>query len=95
MADILQRILVRKHEEVAARRQRLPLARLIAHCADLAEPRGFVEALRAKLAVGEPAVIAEIKKASPSKGVIRADFHPAEIARSYERGGAACLHPGS
>ena len=91
MADILQRILARKHEEVAARRQRLPLAHLIEHCADLPEPRGFIEALRAKLAAGEPAVIAEIKKASPSKGVIREHFVPADIARSYAAAGAACL----
>lgn len=91
MADILQRILARKHEEVAMRKQVLPLARLIAYCTELPEPRGFTDALRAKQAVGEPAVIAEIKKASPSKGVIREHFVPAEIARSYADAGAACL----
>ena len=91
MADILQRILARKHEEVAARRQQLPLARLIGHCTDLPEPRGFTAALRARLDQGLPAVIAEIKKASPSKGVIREHYVPAEIARSYAGAGAACL----
>lgn len=91
MADILQRILARKHEEVAARRQQLPLARLIEHCTDLPEPRGFTAALRARLDQDLPAVIAEIKKASPSKGVIREHFVPAEIACSYAGAGAACL----
>mgnify|MGYP003407504146 CR=1 FL=1 len=83
MADILQRILARKHEEVAARRQQLPLARLIGHCTDLPEPRGFTAALRARLDQGLPAVIAEIKKASPSKGVIREHFVP-EMLKSVE-----------
>jgi indole-3-glycerol phosphate synthase len=91
MADILQRILVRKHEEVTARRRVLPQAELIARCSDLPEPRGFCAALHQKINAGKPAVIAEIKKASPSKGVIRADFKPADIARQYQRGGAACL----
>lgn len=91
MADILQRILARKHEEVAVRRQALPLTHLIAYCADLPEPRGFAAALRQKTAHGLPAVIAEIKKASPSKGVIREHFVPAEIARAYADAGAACL----
>jgi indole-3-glycerol phosphate synthase len=91
MADILQRILVRKHEEVTARRRVLPQAELIARCSDLPEPRGFCAALHQKINTGKPAVIAEIKKASPSKGVIRADFKPADIARQYQRGGAACL----
>jgi indole-3-glycerol phosphate synthase len=91
MADILQRILVRKHEEVTARRRALPQAELIARCSDLPEPRGFCAALHQKINAGKPAVIAEIKKASPSKGVIRADFNPAEIARQYQAGGAACL----
>ena len=91
MADILQCILARKHQEVAVRKQALPLAQLIAYCADLPEPRGFTDALQEKIAHGLPAVIAEIKKASPSKGVIREDFMPAEIARSYANAGAACL----
>jgi indole-3-glycerol phosphate synthase len=91
VADILTRILERKQIEVADRRVYQSLADLKARVADLGPTRGFAQALRAKLARDEPAVIAEIKKASPSKGVIRADFKPAEIAASYERGGAACL----
>jgi len=91
VSNILDTILARKAEEVRERRTRVPLEELIARCRDLPDPRGFADALEAKIAVGWPAVIAEIKKASPSKGVIRADFRPAEIAASYERGGAACL----
>ncbi|MCI1710900.1 MAG: indole-3-glycerol phosphate synthase TrpC [Chiayiivirga sp.] len=91
MSDILTRILARKREEVAERAARVPLPELAACCRDLPDPRGFVEALEAKIAARQAAVIAEIKKASPSKGVIRPDFRPAEIAASYERGGAACL----
>lgn len=91
MPDILHRILHRKAEEVAERRRKLSLDDLAARVADLAPTRGFVAAIDAKLHDGNPAVIAEIKKASPSKGLIRADFHPGEIARSYENGGAACL----
>ncbi len=89
--DILRRIVARKREEVAARRAQLPEAELAARAEDADAPRGFVNALQARVAAGKPAVIAEIKKASPSKGVLRADFHPAEIARSYAAGGAACL----
>ena len=91
MSDVLQRILARKVEEVRERSGRLSLRELSAHCTDLAPTRGFAAALRRKIDAGEAAVIAEVKKASPSKGVIRADFHPGEIAASYERGGAACL----
>jgi indole-3-glycerol phosphate synthase len=91
MSDVLATILARKAEEVADRRTRVPLAELRARAADRAPLRGFEAALRARLAAGRPAVIAEVKKASPSKGVIRADFRPAEIAAQYERGGAACL----
>lgn len=91
MSNILTTILTRKVEEVRERMTRVPLDELVARCREMPDPRGFAEALEAKIAVGLPAVIAEIKKASPSKGVIRADFHPAEIAASYERGGAACL----
>ena len=91
MSDILERILARKAEEVAERRARTPLAALEAQAAAMPEPRDFIGALEARIAAGRPAVIAEIKKASPSKGVIRPDFRPADIARSYERGGAACL----
>jgi len=89
--DVLQRILARKHEEVAARRAALPLADIAARAAAAPPVRGFAAAVEAKIASGQPAVIAEVKKASPSKGVIRADFQPAEIARSYAAGGAACL----
>ena len=81
----------RKAVEVAECRQRRSFQALEAEVAGAALPRGFADALWARAASGQPAVIAEIKKASPSKGVLRADFHPAEIARSYERGGAACL----
>ncbi|KFN43221.1 indole-3-glycerol phosphate synthase TrpC [Arenimonas oryziterrae] len=91
MSDILQAILARKVEEIRERAARVPLPELSARCADLPATRGFAAALQARIAAGRPAVIAEIKKASPSKGVIRPDFHPAQIAASYERGGAACL----
>ncbi|GAA3931868.1 indole-3-glycerol phosphate synthase TrpC [Luteimonas lutimaris] len=89
--DVLQKILQRKQEEVAERAARTPLRELAARAADAPPVRGFAAAIEAKIAVGAPAVIAEVKKASPSKGVIRADFDPAAIARSYEAGGAACL----
>lgn len=91
MTDILQRILARKAEEIAERSAAMPLAELAARIGDLPSTRGFALALEDKLAAGLPAVIAEVKKASPSKGVIRADFDPAAIARSYQAGGAACL----
>lgn len=90
-ADILQRILDRKAEEIAARSARVPIDALRARLADAPPLRGFAAAVDAKRAAGLPAVIAEVKKASPSKGVIRADFDPPAIARSYEAGGAACL----
>ena len=91
MSDILQKILVTKHAEITDGLTAVPMAEMRARAAAAAPPRDFVGALRAKLAAGLLAVIAEIKKASPSKGVIRPDFHPAEIAASYEKGGAACL----
>ena len=91
MSTILDTILARKQEEVAERRERVSLFELKARLASAPPVRGFAAAVEAKIAAGLPAVIAEVKKASPSKGVIRADFHPAEIARSYEAGGAACL----
>ena len=91
MADILERILARKREELEAARAAVPLAEMQARARSAPPPRDFVGALRAKIDAGRPAVIAEIKKASPSKGVLRADFDPAAIARSYEAGGAACL----
>jgi indole-3-glycerol phosphate synthase len=91
MSDILEKILATKRSEIAEARTNVPLAEMRARAAAATPPRNFVAALRAKLAAGKPAVIAEIKKASPSKGVIRPDFRPAEIAASYEQGGAACL----
>jgi indole-3-glycerol phosphate synthase len=91
MSDILQKILARKAGEVAERQARLPLAELRHRAADADPVRGFAASLQAAIAAGRPGVIAEVKKASPSKGVIRPDFHPADIARSYEAGGAACL----
>jgi len=91
MSDILQTILARKAEEVAQRRAAVPLEQLQARVAAAPPVRGFVRALQAAIANGDPAVIAEVKKASPSKGVIRPDFHPADIAVSYEFGGASCL----
>ena len=89
--DILKKIVARKYEEIAVRREARPEAALRARLAEADPPRGFVRALQAKHDLGLPAVIAEIKKASPSKGVLREDFQPAAIARSYARGGAACL----
>jgi indole-3-glycerol phosphate synthase len=89
--DILRKILARKAEEITERARRTPLAELKKHLAQAPAPRGFLKAIRNRLATGQPAVIAEIKKASPSKGLLRADFRPAEIAKSYERHGATCL----
>jgi indole-3-glycerol phosphate synthase len=98
MSDVLQRILAVKRDEVEAARQRVPLGQVRQEaeaCGTTpghpAAPRGFAAALRSRIATGSSAVIAEVKKASPSKGVIRADFDPAAIATSYEAGGAACL----
>lgn len=88
---ILKKIIARKHEEVAERQQKIPLAEQIARAKAQAAPRGFVAAIERKIQAGHAAVIAEIKKASPSKGVMRDPFYPEEIARSYEKGGAACL----
>ncbi len=82
MADILNRILARKAEEIGARRRRVPLAELQTRAPDVSAPRGFAAAVQRRIAGGDAAVIAEIKKASPSKGLLRADFQPAEIARS-------------
>ncbi|WNJ25853.1 indole-3-glycerol phosphate synthase TrpC [Xanthomonas translucens pv. translucens] len=91
MSDILRTILAHKAEEVATRSARVPLADLVERASAAPPVRGFARALKAAVANGDPAVIAEVKKASPSKGVIRPDFHPADIAVSYEFGGAACL----
>ena len=91
VATILERILERKREEVAVRSAQRSAEQLRAICAGLAPARGFADALATCIVRGESAVIAEIKKASPSRGLIRADFDPVALARSYQRGGAACL----
>ncbi len=91
MSDILERILAVKQQEVAAARARLSQSELLAQARARGDVRDFTGALRAAIAAGRAAVIAEVKKASPSKGVLRADFDPAAIAASYARHGAACL----
>ncbi len=91
MTDILEKIVAVKREEVAAASQRKSLAAMRFDAESRVLTRDFVGALRVKIAAGQPAVIAEIKKASPSKGVLRADFIPADIAQSYAEYGAACL----
>lgn len=91
MTDILEKIVTVKHQEVAAAITRKSLAVVRADAESRVLTRDFVGALRAKIALGKPAVIAEVKKASPSKGVLRADFIPADIAQSYAEYGAACL----
>jgi len=91
MSDILNKIVAVKREEVAAALERKPLTAMRADAESRLNTRDFTGALRAKIAAGKPAVIAEIKKASPSKGELRADFIPADIAQSYAEFGAACL----
>jgi indole-3-glycerol phosphate synthase len=91
LSDILKKILRRKAEEISARSAQLSMRELSQRVEGADPARGFVEAIQRKIALGQAAVIAEIKKASPSKGLLRADFRPAEIAVSYERAGAACL----
>ncbi|MFN3579131.1 MAG: indole-3-glycerol phosphate synthase TrpC [Pseudomonas sp.] len=88
---ILQNIIARKHEEVAENRARVSVDELERLAAAAEPPRGFAAALQRCAAAHKPGVIAEIKKASPSKGILREDFNPAEIAASYKQGGAACL----
>jgi len=91
MADILQRIVETKRGEIRAARAAVPLAQMERRAREAPPARDFVGALRGRIAAGRPAVIAEVKRASPSKGLLRENFDPVAIARSYERGGAACL----
>lgn len=89
--DILKKIIARKHEEITERKRQHALAEMQSAALGIAPARGFVNAIEQKIASGNPAVIAEIKKASPSKGVIRENFDPESIAQDYAAAGAACL----
>ena len=89
--NVLERIMQSKRAELAAAKERLPMSALEACARAAPAPRHFLASLQAKIAEGKPAVIAEIKRASPSRGILRADYDPGAIARSYEAGGAACM----
>jgi indole-3-glycerol phosphate synthase len=91
MADVLEKIAAYKRDEIAASKRRIPLAEIERAAKAASPPRGFLAAIERRLAAGEYALIAEIKKASPSKGLIRDDFDPAALAASYAAGGATCL----
>jgi len=91
MTDILEQIAAYKRDDVAARKRQRPFAEIESEALVAGMPRGFTAALRKKAQPDRPALIAEVKKASPSKGLIRADFDPPALARAYEAGGAACL----
>ncbi|MGC2080367.1 MAG: indole-3-glycerol phosphate synthase TrpC, partial [Xanthobacteraceae bacterium] len=91
MADILQKIAAYKRDEIAAAKRAHPLTAIERDAKAATPPRGFLHAIERRLTAGDYALIAEIKKASPSRGLIRQDFDPASLAKAYETGGATCL----